>query len=75
MTKVIIEDTNPSQTTFEELSIGDAYYSLDYPDALCIKATDKACLFYDKYFQKWDFTEENPSEPVHKIDAEIKFMY
>lgn len=75
MTKVTISNKKAQEITFEDLALGDAYYTLNYPDIPCIKVTNELCLFYDTDFQKWDYTDENPTEPVCKIDAEIKFMY
>jgi hypothetical protein len=75
MTTVTTEKTKKEQTTFKDLALGDAYYSFEYPNVPCIKATDEICLFYDIEFQRWDYTDEKPTEPVCKIDAEIKFIY
>ena len=74
MTKVTTEKTK-KETTFEDLALGEAYYTFEYPDMPCIKVTNELCLFYDIEFQRWDYVNEKPTEPVCKIDAEIKFIY
>ena len=75
MTIVTTEHAKTPEVTFEDLALGDAYCTLGYPDVPCIKVNNKLCLFYDIEFQRWDYAEEKPAEPVRKIDAEIKFIY
>lgn len=75
MTKVTTEKTKKEQTTFEDLALGEAYYTFGCPDVPCIKVTNELCLFYDIELQRWNYTDERPTEPVCKIDAEIKFIY
>ena len=76
MTTVTINNTNiKEEIEFKDLEVGDAYYTLEYPDIPCIKVTNELCLFYDINFNRWDKTKEGEGEPVVKIDAEIKFTY
>lgn len=76
MTTVIINNAKAEpEITFDDLALGEAYYTFEYPDMPCLKVTNELCLFYDKEFQRWDYTNEKPTEPVCKIDAEIRFIY
>lgn len=75
MTKVTINNTKTPEDTFEDLALGEAYHTFESPDVPCIKVTNIFCLFYDIEYQRWDYAAEEPTEPVCKIDAEIKFIY
>lgn len=75
MTTVMINNAKEPETTFKDLALGEAYYAFKCPDVPCIKVTNELCLFYDIEFQRWDYIDENPTEPVCQIDAEIKFIY
>ena len=75
MTKVTITNTKEQTHLFSDLEVGDAYYTLDYPDIPCIKVTNEHCLFCDTDYNEWTYAEEKYAEPVVKIDAEIKFTY
>jgi hypothetical protein len=68
-----IQDNRTSEETilFKDLNIGDAYYTEDCDNFICIKLDDNRCLFKSICGTNWDIDHEDDNEIVYRMNVTL----